>query len=63
MLLWEMGIHRLLNANVSNIDDLVVPERYARELGMVLAANMLKGIRVVGRERLQIPIHNDNQGG
>ena len=40
MLLWEMGIHRQINANVANMDDFIVPEKFARELGMVLATNL-----------------------
>ena len=58
MLLWEMGIHRQINANVANMDDLLVPEKYAKDLGRVLASNLMKGVPVIHGRHFQVPSNN-----
>ena len=58
MCLWEIGIHRLINANAANINEWIVPEKYGRELGIVLATNLLRGIPVVDGRRFKVPFNN-----
>ena len=59
MCLWELGIHRMLNANVANLDQMIIPEMYARELGQVLITNLLDRVPIVRGRLMPIPSRNE----